>query len=78
MNRFDYVKYDEQIAESQADYKEAFIHLDSMIEHLKPGRAKALAITKLEESYMWIGKALRDEQVERNGSAELQEQRTDS
>jgi len=36
-------------------------------------RAKALAITKLEEVYMWIGKAIRDDQIKRNGSAELQE-----
>jgi len=40
-------------------------------------RAKALAITKLEEVYMWIGKAIRDDQIKRNGSAELQEERKD-
>jgi hypothetical protein len=31
--------------------------------------------TKLEEAYMWIGKAVRDDQIERNGSAELLEER---
>lgn len=41
-------------------------------------RAKALALTKLEEVYMWIGKAIRDDQIERNGSAELQEERNNS
>lgn len=48
-----------------------------MIESLPPGRAKALAVTKLEECYMWIGKAIRDEQIARNGSAELMEERKD-
>lgn len=38
-------------------------------------RAKALALTKLEECYMWIGKALRDDQIARIGSAPLQEDR---
>ena len=30
---------------------------------LMPGRAKSLALTKLEECYMWIGKGLRDHQI---------------
>jgi hypothetical protein len=30
---------------------------------------------KLEEAYMWCGKGLRDQQIERNGSAPLQEER---
>lgn len=35
------------------------------------------AIEKLEECYMWIGKAIRDDQIRRNGSAPLQEARKD-
>jgi hypothetical protein len=34
-----------------------------------------VVLTKLEEAYMWIGKAIRDEQIERNSKAELQESR---
>lgn len=41
------------------------------------GRSKAMAVTKLEELYMWLGKAVRDDQILRNGSAELQEERKD-
>jgi hypothetical protein len=41
------------------------------------GRSRSMALTKLEELYMWIGKALRDEQILRNGSAPLQEERND-
>ena len=46
-----------------------------MINLLPEGRAKSLALTKLEECYMWIGKAIRDAQMKRNGGAELQEER---
>ena len=72
MSRFDYVKYDERAARHQADFKEAVTSIENMIEvYLKPGRAKASSITKLEESYMWIGKAIRDEQIVRNKETEL-------
>lgn len=36
------------------------------------------AMQRLEQAYMWCGKALRDEQIARNGSAVSQEERTDS
>lgn len=74
-NRFDYVKYDEtsQILGNAA--KRKALEFEDFIENsLAPGRAKSLALTKLEEVYMWIGKAIRDEQVEKRG-AELQEER---
>ncbi len=32
-------------------------------------------MTKLEEAYMCVGKAIRDDQIARNGSAPLQEAR---
>lgn len=75
MSRFDYVKYDEIAASQQAAFKHMAIGFEQMIEALKSPRAKALALTKLEEVYMWVGKAIRDDQITRNGSAELQEQR---
>ncbi len=34
------------------------------------------AIQRLEQAYMWCGKALRDEQIKRNGSAPLEEGRS--
>ncbi len=64
--RFDYVKYDEKAAIAQEQYKQAMIELEEQIEGLKEGRAKSLALTYLEITYMWIGKALRDECMERN------------
>lgn len=68
--RFDYVKFDESTAKKLTNFKEFFTMLESEVEgNLKDGRAKALVMTKLEEAYMWVGKALRDEQIARGGSA---------
>lgn len=87
MSRFDYVKYDEASVADQNEAKELCSRLEVFIDSLGTddahpgemreacGRSKALALTKLEEVYMWIGKAVRDDQIQRNGSAELQEGR---
>lgn len=77
MSRLDYVKYDDKTAAMQAAVKMAYEGLIGALEAMPPGRAMSLALTKLEESYMWVGKALRDEQIKRNGTAELQEGRKD-
>lgn len=77
-SRFDYVRYDSEAEEKQTIFKKLFIELSTQIEaRLYGGRAKALVLTKLEEAYMWVGKAVRDEQVDKRG-AELQEKRNDS
>lgn len=77
-NRFDYVKFDENTAAIGATFKDGFTKIADSIDLLGPGRAVSLALTKLEEAYMWVGKALRDRQIDRNGRAELQEERTDA
>lgn len=78
-SRFDYTKYDDQANAAQAEFKTTVTELEEMIEmQIKSPRAKALAITNLEQVYMWIGKGIRDDQIERNGSAELQEERCNS
>ena len=66
MSKFDYVEYDDQAKSQQSFYKVKFMELDSVVESLEPGRARSLALTALEEAYMWVGKALRDEQIARN------------
>jgi len=75
MSRFDYIKYDDATAETQARYKEAFSELSEAIEALGPGRPQSVALTKLEESYMWVGKALRDQQLSKNQKTALNESR---
>lgn len=72
--RFDYVRYDKDAQDAQGAFKEECTKLEKMIEQKIPkGRAQSLALTSLEECYMWIGKAIRDDQIARNGSAPLVE-----
>jgi hypothetical protein len=65
--RFSYVRYDELATANQEYLKQKFEELERMgLELLKPGRAQSLFLTALEEAYMWTGKAIRDEQIQRN------------
>ncbi len=64
--RFDYVKYDPQATIQQEEFKKKFQELENMASSLKVGRAQSLVMTYLEITYMWVGKALRDECIERN------------
>lgn len=76
MSRFDYVKYDDIALTQQTEIKEKMLDLEVFINtHLDSPRAKALILTKLEEAYAWCGKAIRDDQIARNGAADLQEER---
>jgi len=78
-NRFDYVAYDTEAQNQQAYFKEKFVSLcEKTEETLQQGRSLALAITALEEAYMWIGKAIRDDQIIRNEATKLQEERSGS
>lgn len=83
MNRFDYVKYDEKAQKTQTFFKETCSELELILDELVPPntrseavRYKDLALTALEEFYAWVGKAIRENQIQRNGSAALQEERT--
>jgi len=76
MSRFDYVKYDDEALNAQAMLKDEFQELEGLVARLLPaGRPLSLVLTKLEEAYMWCGKGIRDLQIDRNGSADLQEER---
>lgn len=77
-SRFDYVRYDDLSIADQAKAKKLCEDLELMILSGPASRAQSLALTKLEEVYMWIGKQIRDDQVKRTGSAPLQEERTNS
>lgn len=78
-SRFDYVAYDSSASQDQAHVKELVTILERSIEiTIKCQRSKALALTNLEQTYMWIGKGIRNDQISRNGSAPLQESRNNS
>ena len=66
MSRFNYVEYDETSMELSAHAKSLCEMLEQHIERISHGRAKSLALTSLEECFMWIGKAIRDEQAGRS------------
>jgi hypothetical protein len=76
-NRFDYIKYDNIACEKQDYIKQSVKSLAQAIEDFGDTRATQLALTHLEECYMWVGKAIRDEQIMRDKeSAQLQEERS--
>jgi len=63
MSRFDHVEFDLAHIEIRKEAKQLCLDLESFVDQMTPSRAKSLALTALEESYMWIGKGLRDSQV---------------
>lgn len=86
-SRFDYIKYDDTSNHMQGICKEAAVEMEKLIETIPTNssdvaRAKALALTHLEHTYMWIGKAIKENQIVRNAvefvDSELQEERTNS
>lgn len=68
MSRFDYVQFDSEHTKKLLGIKTQVMTLEKTINELGPSRATSLAHTKLEEVYMWLGKALRDSQVTLLGS----------
>lgn len=78
-NRFDYVLYDKKATQDQQAFKMLFQAIEhGAEERLSPGRAKSIIMTKLEEAYMWVGKAIRDDLIARDDGADSQEERGDS
>ena len=73
--RFSYVKYDEQSMKQQKELRDAFEAVEALVDKLEPGRASSLVYTKLEEAYMWTGKAVRDTQIKRQGKIDEQPER---
>jgi hypothetical protein len=77
-SRFDYVKFDHLATAMQAAAKRAVSNVEALVAALPDGRAKDKALDHLEETYMWMGKAIRDDQISRNNATELQEERGNS
>ena len=66
MSRFDYVQYDEIALNKQTAMKQKFEELMELADReIGSCRAKALFVTAMEEGYMWVGKAIRDDQLDR-------------
>ena len=62
--RFDYIKYDDLSIKNQDLFKMQCMNLEADIQRLiKSPVEKHLALVKLEEFYMWIGKAIKKDQT---------------
>lgn len=73
--RLDYVKYDGTAQMQQMEAKDICLDLEYWIDKNIKGRPASLAMTKLEELYMWIGKAIRDQQLTERFDDTPQEER---
>lgn len=76
--RLDYVKYDStstQLSESfRTELEKILVAIEEKIECR---RSKDLAITSLENVFMWIGKGIRDDQVRQGRGEQHVPERTD-
>lgn len=71
--RFSYVAYDEMSQHIQLAFKRLFEEIETLLEQALPNsRPKSLVLTSLEEAYMWVGKAVRDAQIERKKKVDEQ------
>jgi hypothetical protein len=67
--RFDNVPFDNESEKIISQAKDLASQLENLIvEKLDYGRAIKIALEKLEETYVWIMKAIRDEQVIREAN----------
>lgn len=64
-SRFDYVAWDEESQNICNTLKVQCQTVEAELIHLSESREKSMAITKLEETFMWIGKAIRSDQLKR-------------
>jgi hypothetical protein len=63
--RYDYVAWDEKAQHQSDGMKGLCLGLEASINSLTDSREKSMAITKLEETFMWVGKAIRSDLLKR-------------
>jgi hypothetical protein len=69
VSRFNFIAYDELSAAQSGRIRDAMQSVEAQLLLLPEGRPRSLALTKLEEAFMWSGKAVRDAQLEREGAS---------
>ncbi len=65
--RFDYVEWDEKAQSLSDSLKSQCLCIEAMVNPMADSREKSMTITKLEETFMWIGKAIRSDLIARKG-----------
>lgn len=69
MSRFNYIAFDLVSNQKQEGFKRMFEMIEAFAaEHLPESRERSLLVTGLEQAYMWTGKAIRNEQLAREGN----------
>lgn len=63
-SRFDYIEYNQKSQQLSNERKAVSEQYEALINELPNSREKSLALTKLEECFMWVGKAIRNLQLE--------------
>lgn len=66
--RFSHVTFDEQSNALRQKLRDLFESIEHLVTLMPNTRASQLALTKLEEAYMWAGKGVRDGQIARTGT----------
>lgn len=64
MTRFDYIEYTAKSQQLSDERKKLSEKYENLINVLPNSREKSIALTKLEECFMWVGKAIRNMQLE--------------
>lgn len=64
VSRFNYIEYTDKSQKLSDERKQASEDFENLINQLPNSREKSLALTKLEECFMWCGKAIRNLQNE--------------
>jgi hypothetical protein len=67
--RFSYVDYDDASARKSGELRDAVQQVEALLLGLPESRERSLALTKLEEAFMWTGKAIRNQQLEREAAS---------
>jgi hypothetical protein len=66
LETFDYIDWDEKSQAHCDRCRDLAMALEAAILDIGPSRSRSLALTKLEETFMWVGKAIRSEQWARH------------
>ncbi len=70
MSRFDYVKLDDDSTQLLSDLRNLCVDLEALLmSGTTHSREYALAMTNLEQAFMWMGKAVRNDYLARQVQA---------
>jgi len=71
-SRFEFVKFNDESKAAHSEFTEKFKQLEQDILTIRSNPYRFEAMKSLEACYMWVGKAIRQEQIQR--SYDLKEQ----